>query len=498
MKQPYSHKAPFLNQKHTLLSDKIEDGGSQKLLDLNYLLQKSKISLLKKGSFQVKPHGIGKAVPKDLSLYVSLVKKPINLLFSLDQFLFEFSKKTYQQKKTGEFLQQLKERKKLSFFYGHLSQKTLTGLFRKATQSKGFFSKNLLCLLERRLDVVVFRSGFAQTIAEARQRITHKKVLVNGKPLTFPTYQVEPGDVLSMAPTTKTKINGHLLEHLKTRPSPNHTKMLAAPSKNAFWGGRIQEDFFSKLTQNLQSLPHFSPSPQSFQSKLVCILLIQFLCTQLKNRASYVLKGASLEQLKKGEFLEGEKGFFLTLLKWKLSGLKKRDAFSNTSKAPLFKNRRESALDKAQRILYPELGYVRQHPLFWSRELINSNYSPLVGGRDGGQPFQQKNRRVSPGELAKRRGVQRSFRESFLLFLKQLEKDTQFQGLVGLHFHKFMSPKLSPTYGNSFSKTLVFRVIKPLHLEISYNLFHVIYLFSPQRVNFPFFIDLDLIRRSLR
>ena len=494
MKQPHSHKAPFLNQKHTFPSDKIEDGGSQKLLDLNYLLQKSKISLFQKGSFQdlpTGPHGIGKAVPKDLSLYVSLVKKPINLLFSLDQFLFEFSKKTYQQKKTGEFLQQLKERKKLSFFYGHLSQKTLTELFRKATQSKGFFSKNLLCLLERRLDVVVFRSGFAQTIAEARQRITHKKVLVNGKPLTFPTYQVEPGDVLSMAPTTKTKINGHLLEHLKTKPSPNHTKMLAARPKNAFLGGRIQEDFFSKLTQNLQSLPQFSPSPQSFQSKLVCLLLIQFLCTQLKNRASYVLKQGSLEH-------NGEKGLFLTLLKWKLSGLKKRDAFSNTSKAPFFQNKRESALDKAQRILYPELGYVRQHPLFWSRELINSNYSPLVGVRDGGQPFQQKNRRVSTGELAKRRGVQRSFRESFLLFLKQLEKDTQFQGLVGLHFHKFMSPKSAPTYGNSFSKTLVFRVIKPLHLEISYNLFHVIYLFSPQRVNFPFFIDLDLIRRSLR
>jgi len=486
MKQPDSHRAPFLNQKHTLLSDKIEDGGSQKLLTLNYLLQKSKMSLFQKGGslLPTGPHGTGKAVPKDLSLYISLVKKPINLLFSLDQFLFEFSKKTYQQKKTGEFLQQLKERKKLSFFYGHLSQKTLTGLFRQATQSKGFFSKNLLCLLEHRLDVVVFRSGFAQTLAEARQRITHKKVFVNGKPLTFPTYQMVPGDILSMAPTTKTKIKGHLLEHLKTRPSPNDTKMLAAP-----W--RIQEDFFSKLTQNLQSLPHFSPSPQSFQSKLVCLLLIQFLCTQLKNRASYVLKQGALKQ-------NGEKSFFLTLLKWKLSDHKKKDAFSTTSKAPFFQNRRESALDKAQRILYPELGSVRQHPLFWNRELINSNYSPLVGDRDGGQPFHQKSRRVSTGEPGKRRGIQRSFRESFLLFLKQLEKKTQFQGLVGLHFHKFMSPKLSPPYGNSFSKTLVFRVIKPLHLEISYNLFHVIYLFSPQRVNFPFFIDLDLIRRSLR
>ena len=112
MKQPYSHKAPFLNQKHTLLSDKIEDGGSQKLFDLNYLLQKSKISLLKKGSFQVKPHGIGKVVPKDLSLYVPPVKKPIHLLLPSAQFLFAFSKKIYQQKKNWGILATTQRKKK--------------------------------------------------------------------------------------------------------------------------------------------------------------------------------------------------------------------------------------------------------------------------------------------------------------------------------------------------------------------------------------------------
>ena len=61
---------------------------------------------------------------KDFLLYFSIIKKPLNLLFSMDQFLFEFSKKKYQQKKTGEFLQQLKERKKLSFFLWFVNSKT--------------------------------------------------------------------------------------------------------------------------------------------------------------------------------------------------------------------------------------------------------------------------------------------------------------------------------------------------------------------------------------
>ena len=112
----------FATQKKTVSNAQIVDQNSQKLGRLNYLLQNSTISttsLLRKQKERSQGE-TQKAVDlsKDVSLYVSLVKKPINLLFSLDQFLFEFSKKTYQQKKTGEFFQQLKERKKLSLFYG--------------------------------------------------------------------------------------------------------------------------------------------------------------------------------------------------------------------------------------------------------------------------------------------------------------------------------------------------------------------------------------------
>ena len=105
----------FANQKKTVSNAQILEQNSQKLVKLNYLLQNSKISTTS-SLWKQKERSESEAqkavdLSKDVSLYVSLVKKPINLLFSLDQFVFEFSKKTYQQKKTGEFFQQLKERK---------------------------------------------------------------------------------------------------------------------------------------------------------------------------------------------------------------------------------------------------------------------------------------------------------------------------------------------------------------------------------------------------
>ena len=485
----------FGNQKKTVSNAQILDQNSQKLVKLNYLLQNSKISTTKRSENEVQ-----KAVDlsKDVSLYVSLVKKPINLLFSLDQFLFEFSKKTYQQRKTGEFFQQLKERKKLSLFYGHLSQSSLTKLFTKATQSKGFFSKNVLCLLERRLDVVLYRSGFTQTIAESRQFIAHKKVIVNGKPVTFPSYQVEPGDNLSIAPITETKITDYLLKSLQTDQSQKFSKIVAPSS--IFNGGRssIAADFFSKLKKNFKPLPQFSTISQSFNSKLVCLLLINFLCIQIKNRASYTLKHATLTQGDK-------KSVFLTFLKWKFLARPKKMVFHKTRS---FSNQKETQFNKNARsflkqkdgIVYPDLGYIRQHPVFWSRELMNSKYTPFVFGKNQGQffKFQQKNRRGLTQKNYKRREILQCYRHCFLVFLKHLENDTKFHGLVDLHFKKFMSTKFFYKHKESFSKTLAFRVTKPLHLEISYKLLHIIYLYSPQRVNFPFYIDLDLIRRSLR
>ena len=64
---------------------------------------------------------------------------------------------------------------------------------------KGATGNNLLLLLERRLDNIVYRLGFASTRAEARQLVSHKSVLVNGKTVNIPSYQVAEGDEISIA-----------------------------------------------------------------------------------------------------------------------------------------------------------------------------------------------------------------------------------------------------------------------------------------------------------
>lgn len=147
---------------------------NKKLVKLNYLLENSKIKSVSP-CFQLENSVETVEMSKNVSLFFSLIEKPINLLFSIDQFIFEFSKKTHQQRKAGDFFHQLKERKKLSLFYGHLTRKQIFNIFTKAKKNKGSFSKNILCLLEKRLDVVLYRSGLAKTIAESRQLVKHKK-----------------------------------------------------------------------------------------------------------------------------------------------------------------------------------------------------------------------------------------------------------------------------------------------------------------------------------
>ena len=125
-------------------------------------------------------------------------KNPINLLFSIDQFVYEFLTKYPQRRKISEYKLQIKEQKKLSLFYGYLSKKQFKKYLIESKAAPGEFSKKLIGVLERRLDVVVYRSQFAKNVTVARQLITHKKVLVNNKPVSIPSYQVNPGDIVSI------------------------------------------------------------------------------------------------------------------------------------------------------------------------------------------------------------------------------------------------------------------------------------------------------------
>ena len=100
-------------------------------------------------------------------------------------------------RKMSEYGLQLREKQKAKFIYGVL-EKPFRNYFEKAQRMSGMTGENLMRILESRLDNVVFRLGLARTRREARQIVDHKHVLVNGKQINIPSYQVKAGDVIEI------------------------------------------------------------------------------------------------------------------------------------------------------------------------------------------------------------------------------------------------------------------------------------------------------------
>jgi len=104
--------------------------------------------------------------------------------------------------RNSDYALQLRAKQRLRRIYGVL-EKQFRNYYKTADLKKGATGENLLNLLESRLDNVVYRMGFASTRAEARQLVSHKSVQVNGSLINVPSYQVSPGDVLSVREKAK-------------------------------------------------------------------------------------------------------------------------------------------------------------------------------------------------------------------------------------------------------------------------------------------------------
>lgn len=100
---------------------------------------------------------------------------------------------------------QLREKQKVRRIYGIL-EKQFSNYYSNAASSKGNTGENLLRLLECRLDNVVYRMGFGSTRSEARQLVSHKSIAVNGATVNVPSYQVQPGDVVSVREKSKNQL----------------------------------------------------------------------------------------------------------------------------------------------------------------------------------------------------------------------------------------------------------------------------------------------------
>lgn len=139
-------------------------------------------------------------------------KKSRRLGFSILENGKELAKRPYapgahgndKRRKASEYGIQLAEKQKIRLMYG-LNEKQFHKLFHKAAQKEGKAGFNLLCLLESRLDNMVYRLGLAKTRRAARQVVNHGHITVNGVKVDIPSYQVKIGDVIA--------VKEHSLEH---------------------------------------------------------------------------------------------------------------------------------------------------------------------------------------------------------------------------------------------------------------------------------------------
>ena len=107
-----------------------------------------------------------------------------------------------RRSKVTEFGVRMREKQKVRRIYG-LLERQFAGYFEEADRLKGVTGTNLLGLLERRLDSVIYRLGFGATRTDARQLVRHKHVQVNGKPVNIPSFLVRPGDKVSIREASK-------------------------------------------------------------------------------------------------------------------------------------------------------------------------------------------------------------------------------------------------------------------------------------------------------
>ena len=123
-----------------------------------------------------------------------------------------YSKKTtnrnpggQMRKKKSEYALQLAEKQKVKFVYGIL-EKQFHSYYEKASRMPGKTGENLLVLVERRLDNVVYRLGFAMTRREARQLVNHGHFTVNGRKVNIPSFLVKAGDVIEVAERSRSSV----------------------------------------------------------------------------------------------------------------------------------------------------------------------------------------------------------------------------------------------------------------------------------------------------
>lgn len=461
--------------------------------------------------------------------------KRYKFLFPLHRLKGELSKRESQYGKIELYKKQIQERKKLAFFYGAISKNSMKKLVEQArilSSSENPPAKALVTLLECRLDVALFRASFFPSVSMARQWISHNKVMVNQNKIRAPGYQLKGGDCIEISPTCapllKEKMRGRIAKILPFRRS---RKKVVTPSLVENWCS------FERL------FTRGSPSMQSKET--VSTLREETTSTESKAITSYVknMKTTSLLHFveQNSLFDAGLSGFSSHIIKRdeKEKNEKKKDTLSRNPSIkqdkitinPTLMQNFSSIKDHLQSIWEKSLysrgffsnfvgeeriknkshshqtlsSFLRTNPPYKAKQLPGSlSLLSRSGASFAKRSDKTDPRRVLDGKHQKARvstckingnltRMRLLLQKGVILFgrLKNKEVST-------LDFLNAKKALIQPRNRAQKLAGLQVSGIKPLHLEVSYKLLTVVFLYSPQKIAYPGNLDFPLIMRSFK
>jgi len=155
--------------------------------------------------------------------------------------------------KLSDFGIQLKAKQKLKGYYANISERQFHSIYEEASRMTGDSSENLIGLLERRLDAIVYRAKFVPTIFAARQLVSHGHVKVNGKRVTIPSMRIKPGDQLELTPKAKELAVVLEATQLAERDVPDYIQA----SHTAMTAKLVRVPALTDVPYPVQMEPHF-------------------------------------------------------------------------------------------------------------------------------------------------------------------------------------------------------------------------------------------------
>lgn len=424
--------------------------------------------------------------------------------FHLDHYKYHLVKRRKKFLRRSDYLLRLKERKKLAYLYGNLSSAYIKKTAQQAAKQKGTMMKNLLILLEARLDVILCRICFFKTIPQARQYISHGLILVNGFKVDIPSAKIKPGDVISVVPDQVKKLQAQMCTYLK---SPN------------FFGRKEPQPLASLASKLKGTLVKKAPLPH------------------LKRGHEYISRGDPVKQRRASALSAG--GAFSA---WR-SGPKAHKAAhyvraTRPSGETMF-NLQSAAnawikyLALQANVVKGRLGPVNAEGRFHDKQVARAFDLKIVAApRYPEQSLMGKTKAKKAPFGAMSNSKQIAFAKHKIVLKRQYKYYTigaQRRDMIGLAerlpgsfrqwaFETRQTPvpvtelPLAALKIKQYSlilsaktkqrllrrRSLSISSMKPLNLEVSYRLLTAIYLYSPQKVAFPALLDLDLVVRSLR